>query len=178
MSVPHHEAVGSVREADAARGHGNRGAPARGHRALVAVLLLLGALAIFVFVARPMVQQQARLERELAQRTAQLAAMREAAWQLRAHMPRVPGGDAQDASVLAVVAHSARAAALGIERMQPEGEHGVRISFEEIGFDVLIAWLAELEAGHGLRARTLQLERAERPGRVAGEALLTTRAAQ
>ena len=148
--------------------------PPRHGSLLRAAILTLLALALFVFVTRPLAQQHARIERVLAERSAQLAWMREAVPQLQARTPaaRAAVGGTQEGSALAIVERSARAASIAITRMQPEGESGVRISFEQVSFDTLIEWLAALEAGHALRAHTLQLERIEAPGRVSGEVLL------
>lgn len=151
-----------VRDAASARG------PQR--RVLWSVLLLIAALAIHLFASRPLALRHAQLEREAAARHAQLVSMQQAAWQLRALAPRADRG--QHDSALAIVERSARAASVAIARMQPEGEHAVRISVDRIGFDALIAWLAELESGHGLRARALRLERLDTPGLAAGEVLL------
>jgi general secretion pathway protein M len=141
---------------------------------MLPALLVLAALALFVFVSRPLIQQQLRIERELAQRSAALASMQRSFMpvQQRDDAVRMAGVDAARGSVLAVVERSAHAASIAITRMQPEGEGAVRIRLERVAFDALVGWLAALDDAHALHAHALHLERLDEPGLVRGDLLL------
>ena len=71
-------------------------------------------------------------------------------------------------SILTLVDSSARKAGLAkvMKRVQPESDTGVRIWFENVEFDALIMWLAELESGQGLSVNEINVEQSESIGLV------------
>jgi general secretion pathway protein M len=71
-------------------------------------------------------------------------------------------------SLLAVVDQSRRASSLTKppSRLQPEGESTVRIWMEDVPFDALLRWLADLQLRHGVRVETADIERESAPGLV------------
>lgn len=70
--------------------------------------------------------------------------------------------------ILSAVDKSARQAGLAtvMKRVQPEGESGVRIWFENAAFDDLIKWLATVESKHGLLVNEINIEKTESTGLV------------
>lgn len=70
--------------------------------------------------------------------------------------------------VLSVVDRSARKAGLAsvMKRVQPEGDSGVRVWFENAAFDELIKWLATVESEHGLSVNEINIDQTELTGLV------------
>jgi len=71
-------------------------------------------------------------------------------------------------SLLSVVDQSRRASALTKppSRLQPEGDAMVRIWLEDVPFDALLRWLADLQLRYGVRVETADIERESAPGLV------------
>lgn len=78
-------------------------------------------------------------------------------------------------SLLAAVDQSTRSSALGKapERLQPEGENEVKIWFEDVSFDNLSRWLAELHTAYGIKVQTMDVEIQDKPGAVDARLSLT-----
>ena len=53
-----------------------------------------------------------------------------------------------------------------LKRNQPEGANGVRLRLENVPFDELTGWLAEVQARHGLAAVSASFDPSGEPGRV------------
>ncbi len=70
--------------------------------------------------------------------------------------------------VLSLIDRSARKAGLAsvMKRVQPEGESGVRVWFENAPFDELLKWLATIEQEQGLTVNEINVEQAESSGLV------------
>ena len=70
--------------------------------------------------------------------------------------------------VLSLIDQSARKAGLAavMKRVQPEGESGVRIWFENAAFDELLKWLATVESKQGLIVNEINIEQTESSGLV------------
>ena len=70
--------------------------------------------------------------------------------------------------VLSTIDRSAKKSGLAsvMKRIQPEGEAGVRVWFENAAFDELIKWLAQIEAKHGLVVNEINIEQTESAGLV------------
>ena len=87
------------------------------------------------------------------------------------------GGITQGAgmSLLAAVDQSTRSSALGKapERLQPEGETEVKVWFDNVSFDNLTRWLAELQLTYGIKVQTLDVELQDEPGAVDARLSLT-----
>lgn len=70
--------------------------------------------------------------------------------------------------VLGIVDQTVRKSGLNsaMKRVQPEGESGVRVWFEEAPFDEFIKWLAVIESEKGLFVNEINIERSDSPGLV------------
>lgn len=70
--------------------------------------------------------------------------------------------------ILSMVDKSARKAGLGsvMKRVQPEGDSGVRVWFENAVFDELIKWLSVIESKNGLSVNEINIEQTETTGLV------------
>lgn len=71
-------------------------------------------------------------------------------------------------SLLAAVDQSAKAGTLSKPpaRIQPEGDAEVKVWLEDVPFEALVRWLADLEARYGIRAQTAEIERQSGAGLV------------
>jgi len=78
-------------------------------------------------------------------------------------------------SLLSIVDQSRRASALTKppSRLQPEGDAIVRIWLEDVPFDALVRWLADLQLRYGVRVDTADVERESGPGLVNARVTLT-----
>lgn len=76
-------------------------------------------------------------------------------------------------SLLALVTGTASAAGLQPDRVQPEGEAGVLVQFDEVAFNRLAVWLERLD--RDLELRRVRLDRAAAPGMVSARILAETR---
>jgi general secretion pathway protein M len=63
-------------------------------------------------------------------------------------------------SLLAAIDQSTRGGSLGKPpaSMQPEGDHEVKVRFEEVPFDGLVRWLAQLQTQYGVSVQQLDVE--------------------
>lgn len=70
--------------------------------------------------------------------------------------------------VLGMIDKTAKNAGLGnvLKRVQPEGETGVRVWFENAAFDELVKWLATLQSEHGLIVNEINVDKTEANGLV------------
>lgn len=70
--------------------------------------------------------------------------------------------------ILSMIDLSARKAGLGsvMKRVQPEGDSGVRVWFENAPFDELVKWLAAIESEKGLSVNEINIEQTESTGLV------------
>jgi general secretion pathway protein M len=70
--------------------------------------------------------------------------------------------------VLGVIDRSIKKAGLAavMKRVQPEGESGVRVWFENAAFDDLMLWLATIESENGLVVNEINIEETEVTGLV------------
>jgi len=138
-------------------------------------VLALGTLALaaalaYVLVLEPLHQRLAA-ERRRVQVEASLlefvrgAAAEAAALRRTGAQRRGPGSDRP---LLSVVNDSAAAVGLdgAIRRATPDGRGALRLSFDSVAFDPLVAWLAGLERAHGVQVSGISLERLPEDGRV------------
>ena len=57
-------------------------------------------------------------------------------------------------------------------RRRPDGPNAISVSFERASFDVLLAWLIELERTYGVRVDSASFTSAREPGLVNGQVFL------
>ena len=71
-------------------------------------------------------------------------------------------------SLMAAVDQASKQSTLGRSptRIQPEGDREVRVWFEDVSFDALVRWIAELQTRYGVGVQTLDIEPQATPGKV------------
>lgn len=136
---------------------------------------LLGAsIVLFLFIAYMVLWQPYGgkhlhdLQETIETQHSTLAWMQQAAvraQQLRGNSAPASGGQ----SLMAVVDQTAQANDLNtaMKRIEPAGEHSVRVWIEQAPFDTLTTWLDALNRTHGVHVQTITLDRETAgPGRV------------
>lgn len=128
---------------------------------------------VFVFymiIIEPISTSYAKKKQNVATATETLEWMRTAAQEVKqlsggSNLSVRPQGKQQ---VLSLVDRSARKAGLAgvMKRVQPEGDSGVRVWFENAAFDELVKWLATIESDHGLSVNEINVEQTESTGLV------------
>lgn len=63
-------------------------------------------------------------------------------------------------SLMAAVDMASRAGSIGKPpaRIQPEGDAEVRVWFEDVAFDPVVRWVADLQTRHGITVQTMDVE--------------------
>lgn len=81
-----------------------------------------------------------------------------------------PGGAVVNtgASLLSTVDQVSKSGTLGkpLTRIQPEGDHEVKVWIDGVSFDALVRWISELESRYGISIQTADLDRDALPGQV------------
>lgn len=126
---------------------------------VVVVLVILG-------IVLPLNRNIAQARQRVTVKQGDLAFIQSAVPQLAGAGPRagVAGGE----SLIVLVDSSARESGLGksLASSQPTGERGLRVRFERVAFDGLVAWLARLAQNHGVSVDSAEIESAGEPGLV------------
>lgn len=71
-------------------------------------------------------------------------------------------------SLLSAVDQASKSGTLGKPpaRLQPEGDAEVKVWLEDVNFDGVVRWIAELETRYGVSVKTVDIERESAPGLV------------
>ncbi len=140
----------------------------RDQRVLMLGGLVLGAILIWLMIWEPLREARDAARSRVAAAATDLATMRAAVPQLRALEGSAASAVRDGRSLLALVDATARTSGVGeaLLRVEPVAGGQVRVYFESAGFDVLVAWLEELEAQQGVRTGDVSIQRAAGVGRV------------
>ncbi len=147
-----------------------RGLQPRERLALIVAAAAILLLAFYLFLWSPMQKDLARLRVAVPQDRAKLAVMRAQALQIA----RLRTGSAQSSpNILSALEQSATTRGLrqNIGRIDPEGSNGARVVIEEVNFNNLVSWLADLQ-GRGIHVENAVLQRKPTAGMVSARLLL------
>jgi type II secretory pathway component PulM len=128
--------------------------------AVALVLVILG-------VALPLNRGITQAKQRVTAKQADLAFIQSATPQLLTAGPGA-GDAANGASLIVLVDNSARESGLGksLSSSQPAGDGVLRVRFERVPFDGLVAWLARLAQNHGVSVDSAEIEYAGEAGLV------------
>lgn len=132
-----------------------------------ALVLLLTVL--YLAVLEPLMHAQAQRKAALESARQIAVKLEQAAAQLQSTQGRNPAATAgRGLSLMAAVDQASKQGLLGKgpTRIQPEGDREVRVWFEDIAFDAMVRWLADLQTRYGVAVQTLDVEPQSTPGRV------------
>ncbi|MEH6490539.1 type II secretion system protein M [Halopseudomonas sp.] len=144
------------------------------------VILLGGSafllvLAFWIGIWEPLIAGRAELKQDVRTLTAERLWMEQVSDDVRrrARLQQGSGNSSGGGSVLTLVEVSANAAGLksALSRVQPEGQ-GARLSFDQVGMDALLSWLADLEQRQGLQVSQLAIDVSEVKGMVSARLLV------
>ena len=133
-----------------------------------AVLLVGGALAVLILawslVWSPLRTATLDMDAMLAEKHGILADARRL--QALGSPPVAPAAPGE--SLVLVVDQTHRAHGLGgtLSRNQPDGEDGIRVTFQRVPFAQLVSWLGALQQGHGIVVISANLDGTQQPGLV------------
>lgn len=136
----------------------------------------LGVILFYFMLWQPLRDDTARLAQDVEDRQALLAWSGEAV----ARIGVLGGGgqvaavDNSDQALFALADSHAREAGLAgvLQRVEPSGEGGARIVFEQIAFDELMHWVGALQTRYGVRIGLLTLQQSSLGGRVDAQLVL------
>ena len=125
---------------------------------------------VYLLILEPISSNYAKNKKNVATATQTLEWMHSAA----AEVKQLRGGSSSverpqgKQFILSMVDRSARKAGLAsvMKRVQPEGDSGVRVWFENASFDELIKWLSTIESENGLSVNEINIEQTESTGLV------------
>jgi len=128
---------------------------------------LLGIAVVYVAVVLPVTSAARHREARIAQKTSDLAWMQQVAPQVMA-AAAAGSGVASDESLVVLVDRTARESGIGssIRDQTPAGQNGLQLRLEGAPFDLLMAWLANLQQQHGVRVDGAIIGAANAPGLV------------
>lgn len=136
------------------------------------LVLAAAAFALFALIyalgLQPLYAARGRAAAELEVRRALLSDIEQVARRFGSQSNATGPVPATGESLVVVIDRSTRERGLGayLKRNQPEGANGVRLRLEGVPFDDLTAWLAEVQAAHGLSAASASFDPTGEPGRV------------
>lgn len=130
------------------------------------VIVVVGSIVvlltvIYLGVIEPVVNAHRNRIAALASSRAQATQLEIAAAAVASAGPKSGASQAgRGMSLLAAIDQSTRGGALtkAPASLQPEGDHEVKVRFEEVPFDSLVRWLAELQTRYGVSVQTLDVE--------------------
>ena len=131
---------------------------------------------VYLLVWEPLVDaHKQRLEALESSRLLAIRLEQAAAQVQRAGGQRGAGNAGRGLSLMAAVDQASKQGTLGKSptRIQPEGDREVRVWFEDVSFDALVRWLAELQTRYGVGVQTLDIEPQATPGKVNARLSLT-----
>ena len=140
---------------------------AREQRTLMIGAVVALPLLIYSLVLDPFSQELERLEAAVEDNRHLIAWMEQAAAQVEKLRGSGSAKRAAGGSLLSLVDASAKQNGLGgaLKQVKPEG-NGVRLRFEQAGFDDMVRWLGRLGTEQGVGVTTLTMERLPAPGQV------------
>lgn len=151
-----------------------QGLEVRERRVLVLGLVAVAVMAYVLGVRLPLHDSTQDLERRVNERSELVSWMAEARSQIRELREQRPGAAAAgvEQALFSLADESAREAGFGefLVRVEPAGDAGARLRFENIAFTDLMAWLANLRQEHGVVAHHLTVRGVSQAGRT--EAIL------
>jgi general secretion pathway protein M len=128
---------------------------------------MLGIAIVYFAVVLPVTSAARHREARIAQKTSDLAWMRQVAPQVMA-AAAAGSGAASDESLVVLVDRTARESGIGssIRDQTPSGQNGLQLRIEGAPFDLLMAWLANLQQQHGVRVDGAIIGASSAPGLV------------
>jgi general secretion pathway protein M len=132
-----------------------------------AAAALLGIAVVYFAIVLPVTSAARHRDARIVQKTSDLAWMRQVAPQVLAAAAS-GSGIAGDESLVVLVDRTARESGIGssIRDQTPAGQNGLQLRLEGAPFDLLMAWLANLQQQYGVRVDGAIIGATSAPGLV------------
>jgi general secretion pathway protein M len=134
-------------------------------------IVLYGGIVVLVLVLAgiilPLNRNISMARERVARKQGDLQFIQSVASQLASAGP-ASGNAASPESLVVLIDSTARESGLGksLSSSQPTGDKGLRVRFDRVAFDGLVAWLARLSQQHGVRVESAEIESAGEAGLV------------
>jgi len=135
--------------------------------AILASLIILWAL-----VWTPLRGGAAELEGAVAEKQQLLAQLQRAQGLSGSAAPGPAGAPLQTLVVLVDQTHRAHGLAGTLQRNQPDGTDGIRVTFQAAGFDSLMEWLVALQRSYGIAVESADFDGTRQVGVVSATLVL------
>jgi len=144
--------------------------PERERRAIAAIAIVAAAIVLAAFVWIPLERTRARLEREVPELRAAVAALRKDADEVRS-LRAMPAVASASSAPLAGLAAGGLATPAGARLVSVDARR-LKLAAADIAFTPLVQWLATTPAAQGLSVESARIEALPAPGRVRAEITL------
>jgi len=127
-----------------------------------------GCALAWMLLVQPVLTQKARAENRIRDHQLMLVELSQVAGRIGSQPASGTQPAASGQSLVVIIDRSVRERGLSgyLRRNQPDGQSSIRLRLENIPFDQLIEWLAELQERHGLAANSVTIDPATDRGRV------------
>jgi general secretion pathway protein M len=134
-------------------------------RRVVTIGAVVAAILLLLAIVLPLNRNISQARERIVTKQGDLAFIQSAVPQLAAAGPGVAAA-ATGESLVVLIDSSARESGLGksLSSTQPTADKGLRVRFDNVAFDALVAWLARLSQSHGVRVESAEIESAGEPG--------------
>jgi general secretion pathway protein M len=136
----------------------------------IALLLIV----IWLAIVSPWLGAQAALRQDVRHDEALLGWMQHATVRIKQLEKVAPKkAPTQHQSLFATVEQTTRDTTVNINQIQPRGDNKVQLHLDGAPFDALVGWLGRLRKSHDVTIAELGVSRADAPGAVNADILLT-----
>ena len=137
---------------------------------LVGIAAVLTAITLIVTLGvRPIISNSVKGQERVADKRELLHEIERVAERIgpQTGSNRVTPG-AGNQSLVVIIDSTTRSNGLApyLKRNQPDGADSIRLRFEDVPFDAIIAWLRAMKNQHGLLATAANIDRSGTPGRI------------
>ncbi|MCP4407041.1 MAG: type II secretion system protein M [Gammaproteobacteria bacterium] len=137
---------------------------------LTAAAVFIALALLYLLAVEPFLKHRANMAQRIQAKQQELIWMQQASQQvkqLRTDSSRTRRV-INNRSLLSVVDSSARRQNIRkpIQRIEPEGNNGVRLWIQDANFDILVRWLGSLNTEHSVDVVRATISRTDTPGRV------------
>jgi general secretion pathway protein M len=134
---------------------------------VAAIILIL--ILIYLLIIEPYLESRAMLANNIQGDQQTLVWMQQASGQvnqLRAGTSSRVRAGKDKRSLLAVVDISAKRSKIhtNIQRMEPQGENGIKLTIDDVDFDKLIHWIGSIQLTQGVNVTRATVSRSDTPG--------------
>ena len=136
-------------------------------RRMVTIGAVAAAVLLVLAIVLPLNRNITQTRQRITTKQNDLAFIQGAVAQIAGAGPAL-GPAATGESLVVLIDSSARESGLGksLSSTQPTGDKGLRVRFDNVSFDALVAWLSRLSQSHGVRVESAEIESAGDAGLV------------